>query len=127
MAQRILVVDDEPTTLKMLEMTLKLEGYEIATARDGKMALALFPDFKPDLVILDMMMPGQTGIEVLNTIKKLYSSPPPVIIFSAKDSIQDMVEGREAGAFKYLVKPVSRAELLQNVKAALVSRAFRKG
>jgi len=126
MAQRILVVDDEPGTLKMLEMTIKLEGYEVATARDGQTALTLIPEFKPDLIILDMMMPGTPGIEVLKKLKQQYVNPPAVIIFSAKGSIPDMVEGMEAGAFKYLVKPVPRVELLQNIKSALVARAFRK-
>ena len=126
MAQRILVVDDEPGTLKMLEMTIKLEGYEVATARDWQVALLMIPEFKPDLIILDVMMPGQTGIEVLKTLKKQYANPPTVIFFSAKSAIPDMVEGMEAGAFKYLVKPVSRADLIQNIKSALVARAFRK-
>jgi len=124
---RILVVDDEPTTLKMMEMTLKLEKYEVATAQDGMTALSLVPTFKPDLIILDLMMPGQTGFDVLNALKRQYATPPPVIIFSAKDSIQSMVEAKEAGAFKYLVKPVSRAELAKTVKEALVAKAFRKG
>lgn len=124
---RILVVDDEPTTLKMMEMTLKLEKYDVATAQDGAIALEMVPTFKPDLIILDLMMPGQTGFDVLHTLKKQYINPPPVIIFSAKDSIQSMIEAKESGAYKYLVKPVSRADLVKNVKEALVARAFRRG
>ena len=124
---RILVVDDEPTTLKMMEMTLKLEKYDVATALDGTVALEMVPTFKPDLIILDLMMPGQTGFDVLNTLKRQYANPPPVIIFSAKDSIQSMIEAKESGAYKYLVKPVSRADLVKNVKEALVARAFRRG
>ncbi len=122
MGKKILIIDDEVDTLNLLGMTLSLAGYEIAKANNGQLGISLISEFEPDAIILDVMMPDQSGIEVLNTIKKLFVSPPPVIIFSARGRIEDMVEGMEAGAFKYLVKPVSRDKLLETVKSALSSR-----
>jgi DNA-binding response OmpR family regulator len=122
MGKKILIIDDEVDTLNLLGMTLSLAGYEISKANNGQLGISLISEFEPDVIILDVMMPDQSGIEVLNTIKKLFVSPPPVIIFSARGRIEDMVEGMEAGAFKYLVKPVSRDKLLETVKSALSSR-----
>jgi DNA-binding response OmpR family regulator len=119
MAKKILIVDDENDTLNLLSTTLKVAGYQTAKANDGASGIALMTEFGPDVIILDIMMPDQTGIEVLNTMKKIFTVPPPVIIFSARGRIEDMVEGIEAGAFKYLVKPVSRDKLLETVKSAL--------
>jgi two-component system OmpR family response regulator len=121
MTKKILIVDDENDTLNLLSTTLTVAGYQTAKANDGASGIALITDFEPDAIILDVMMPDQSGIEVLNTIKKIFSHPPPVIIFSARGRIEDMVEGMEAGAFKYLVKPVSRDKLLETVKSALAS------
>ncbi len=120
--KKILIIDDEVDTLNLLGMTLSLAGYETAKAKDGQTGIALITEFEPDAIILDVMMPDQSGIEVLETIKKLFRAPPPVIIFSARGRIEDMVEGMEAGAFKYLVKPVSRDKLLETIKSALTSR-----
>ena len=122
MGKKILIIDDEVDTLNLLGMTLSLAGYETAKADNGQTGVSLISEFEPDVIILYVMMPEQSGIEVLNTIKKLFVSPPPVIIFSARGRIEDMVEGMEAGAFKYLVKPVSRDKLLETVKSALTSR-----
>lgn len=122
MAKKILVVDDEVDTLNLLATTLAVAGYETAKAPNGSAALAMIPEFNPDVVILDVMMPEQSGLEVLATMKKMIAEPPPVIIFSARGRIEDMVDGMEAGAFKYLVKPVSREKLLETVRAALAAR-----
>jgi len=122
MGKKILIIDDEVDTLNLLSMTLSLAGYDTAKADNGQAGIALISEFEPDAIILDVMMPEQSGIDVLNTIKKLFVNPPPVIIFSARGRIEDMVEGMEAGAFKYLVKPVSRDKLLETVKSALASR-----
>jgi DNA-binding response OmpR family regulator len=119
MAKKILIIDDENDTLNLLSTTLKVAGYQTAKANDGGSGISLMTEFEPDVIILDIMMPDQSGIDVLNTIKKIYVVPPPVIIFSARGRIEDMVEGIEAGAFKYLVKPVSRDKLLETVKSAL--------
>lgn len=122
MGKKILIIDDEVDTLNLLSMTLSLAGYETAKANNGQAGISLISEFEPDAIILDVMMPDQSGIEVLNTIKKIFVSPPPVVIFSARGRIEDMVEGMEAGAFKYLVKPVSRDKLLETVKGALASK-----
>jgi DNA-binding response OmpR family regulator len=122
MAHRILVVDDEQDTLILLEMTLQLAGYDVGKASNGEKALALLNDFSPDVVILDVMMPGESGIDILNQIKKDFEDPPPVILFTARGRPEDMTEGIEAGAYRYLVKPVSREKLLETVKSALASR-----
>ena len=120
--KKILIVDDENDTVNLLSMTLELAGYVTAKAHDGHSGIALISEFEPDAIVLDVMMPDQSGIEVLNTIKKTFHTPPPVIIFSARGRVEDMVEGMEAGAYKYLVKPVTRDKLLDTVKSALASR-----
>ena len=126
MAKKVLIIDDEPDTLNLLSTTLNVAGYETAKADGGSLGVSLMTEFKPDVVILDVMMPEVSGIEVLNTIRKMFTSPPPIIIFSARGRIEDMVDGMEAGAFKYLVKPVSRDKLLETIKAALATPAKRR-
>ena len=125
MSQKILIIDDELDTLNLLATTLKVAGYETAKASSGGAGVALISEFEPDAIILDVMMPEQSGLEVLDTIRKLFADPPPVIIFSARGRIEDMVDGMQAGAFKYLVKPVSREKLLETVKTALAARPAR--
>jgi DNA-binding response OmpR family regulator len=122
MGKKVLIIDDEPDTLNLLGTTLGLAGYETAKAADGRSGIARITEFEPDVIILDVMMPDQSGIEVLNTIKRMFVEPPPVIIFSARGRVEDMVEGMEAGAFKYLVKPVSRDKLLETIKNALAAQ-----
>ena len=122
MSKKILIVDDEVDTLNLLATTLAVAGYETAKASSGGAGISLITEFKPDVIILDVMMPEQSGIEVLNIINKVFVDPPPVIIFSARGRIEDMVDGMEAGAFKYLVKPVSRDKLLETVRTALESK-----
>lgn len=122
MDKKVLIVDDEPDTVNLLSTTLGLAGYETAKATDGQSGIALISEFEPDVIILDVMMPDQSGIDVLNTIKRIFVEPPPVIIFSARGRVEDMLEGMEAGAFKYLVKPISRDKLLETVKSALATR-----
>lgn len=122
MAHRILVVDDEQDTLILLEMTLQLAGYDVAKASNGEKAMAVLNDFNPEVVILDVMMPGESGIDILNQIKQDFEDPPPVILFTARGRQEDMAEGIEAGAYRYLIKPVSREKLLETVKSALASR-----
>ena len=121
MGKKVLIIEDEPDTLTLLTTALGLAGYETAKAADGQAGVALISEFEPDVIILDVMMPGQSGIEVLNTIKRVFIEPPPVIIFSARGRVEDMVEGMEAGAYKYLVKPVSRDKLLETIKGALAT------
>lgn len=121
MGKKVLIIDDEQDTLTLLSSTLGLAGYETATAAGGGSGLALVSEFEPDVIILDIMMSDQSGIEVLDTLKRIYLEPPPVIVFSARGRVEDMVKGMEAGAFKYLVKPVSRDKLLETIKSALAA------
>ena len=120
MPAKILVVDDEPDTVTLLAMTLTRAGYTVLKANNGRAGLELALSERPDLVILDIMMPDLTGLDVLKALRGKYGAPPPIVIlFTAKSRVEDMVEGMEAGAYKYLVKPTSREKLLETVKGAL--------
>ncbi|MBI3243016.1 MAG: response regulator [Chloroflexi bacterium] len=119
MGGKILVVDDEGETLNLLKATLVLEGYEVAAAITGKAGVELASEFRPDVILLDVMMPDLTGLEVLEIIKKQLKSPPPVIFLSAAGRVDDIDVGLKAGAYKYLVKPIPRATLIETVKSAL--------
>lgn len=118
MPERILVVDDEPDTVSLLSLTLGRAGYTVIKATSGRAGLDIAARERPDLIILDIMMPDLSGLEVLKALRHLYAVPP-VIFFTAKSRVEDMVEGMEAGAYRYLVKPTSREKLLETVKAAL--------
>jgi two-component system OmpR family response regulator len=122
MGAKILIMDDEVDTLNMLAMTLKFSGYEIATAETGKQALALVPTFNPDVIILDVMMPDISGIEVLKKLKQTLPVVPPTIFLSASIKPADQAEGIAAGAYTYLVKPVLRQKLIETLKLALATR-----
>jgi len=121
MGVKVLIMDDEQDTLNMLAMTLKFSGYEVATAETGLQALKLAEEFKPDLIVLDIMMPDITGIEVLKRLKKSMPKTPPTIFLSASIKPADQADGLAAGAFTYLVKPVLRQKLIETLKAALAS------
>lgn len=118
MPGKILVVDDEPETVSLLGLTLSRAGYTVMKATSGGAGLDLATREHPDLIILDIMMPDISGLDVLKALRKIYAVPP-VIFFTAKSRVEDMVEGMEAGAYKYLVKPTSREKLLETVRAAL--------
>ncbi|CAM2889898.1 response regulator YycF [Streptococcus pluranimalium] len=113
----ILVVDDEKPISDIIKFNLSKEGYTIVTAFDGHEAVQQFEDVKPDLVILDLMLPGIDGLEVAKEIRK--TSHTPIIMLSAKDSEFDKVIGLEIGADDYMTKPFSNRELLARVKAQL--------
>lgn len=122
MPEKILVVDDEPDTLSLLTMTLSRANYTVVKAQDGASGLEMATRERPDLIILDVMMPGMNGLDMLRSLRSTYGGPlPPVILFTAKSRVEDVVEGMEAGAYRYLVKPTSREKLLEAVKAALHS------
>jgi DNA-binding response OmpR family regulator len=118
MPEKILVVDDEPDTVSLLSLTLGRAGYTVLKANGGRSSLDIAAREKPDLILLDIMMPDMNGLDVLKELRKIYAVPP-VIFFTAKSRVEDMVEGMEAGAYRYLVKPTSREKLLETVKAAL--------
>ena len=115
--KKILVVDDEPSLRDLVELILKREKYEVATAVDGKCALELVESFQPDLILLDVMLPDMSGHEVckqLNMNKKI-----PTIMVTAKHEVIDKVLGLELGADDYVTKPFEIMELLARIKALL--------
>jgi two-component system, OmpR family, alkaline phosphatase synthesis response regulator PhoP len=120
MKEKILVVDDEKDIVKMLTYNLQKEGYRTVAAYDGDDALYLAGREHPDLVILDLMLPGMDGLEVCKTLKKDPKlSSVPIIMLTAKTQESDKVVGLELGADDYVSKPFSVKELLARVKAVL--------
>ncbi|ROP58857.1 two-component system response regulator RegX3 [Curtobacterium sp. PhB130] len=117
---KILIVDDEPALSEPLEFLLQREGYETAVAADGVTALSKFDAENPDLVLLDLMLPGLSGTEVCRQIRT--RSNAPIIMLTAKDSEVDIVVGLELGADDYVTKPYSTRELLARMRAVLRRR-----
>ncbi|VHJ43716.1 two-component response regulator [Streptococcus pyogenes] len=115
--KKILIVDDEKPISDIIKFNLTKEGYDIVTAFDGREAVTIFEEEKPDLIILDLMLPELDGLEVAKEIRK--TSHVPIIMLSAKDSEFDKVIGFEIGADDYVTKPFSNRELLARVKAHL--------
>lgn len=117
MAQKILAVDDDPKVLKILQHSLTREGFEVFCAADGFQALDMARQNKPDLVLLDIMMPGMDGFETLRKLKEFLEVP--VIILSARGEELDRVVGFRMGVDDYQTKPFSPVELALRVKAVL--------
>ncbi len=117
MSKRILIVDDEPRYLRLLEANLKTEGYGVITASDGLQAIEVFSSQPVDLVLLDVMMPRLDGFGACQRIREF--SNVPIIILTAKGEEQDRVKGLDLGADDYLIKPFSATELLARVRAVL--------
>ncbi len=117
MSKRILIVDDEPRYLRLLEANLRTEGYEVATAQDGVQALDVFSAQPIDLVLLDVMMPRLDGFGACQRLREF--SNVPIVILTARGEEQDRVRGLDLGADDYLVKPFSATELLARVRAVL--------
>jgi DNA-binding response OmpR family regulator len=115
MAKSILVVDDEPRYLRLLEANLRTEGFEVVSAHDGEDAIELFTSKPTDLILLDLMMPKLDGFSTCQRIRQF--SNVPIIILTAKGEEQDRVRGLDMGADDYLVKPFSVDELLARVRA----------
>lgn len=114
---KILVVDDEASIVTMLAYNLKKEGYDVVTAEDGEVALEKFESEKPDLLLLDIMMPKMDGYEVCRKIRK--KSNVPIIMLTARADEVDKVVGLEMGADDYVTKPFGNRELIARVKANL--------
>jgi|SRR3990170_3489495 len=117
MPEKILVVEDEPSLQETLAYNLKKQGYEVSTSGDGRMALDLARSFQPDMVILDVMLPGMDGFEVCRILRK--ETNIPILMLTARDDEIDRVVGLEIGADDYLTKPFSMRELMARVKAQL--------
>ncbi|PLR82177.1 DNA-binding response regulator [Bacillus canaveralius] len=114
---KILVIDDDQNISTMMRRGLTFEGYDVKTANNGRDGLLQILEGSPDLVILDVMMPGIDGLEVCRRIRK--DSNIPILMVTARDSVSDRVEGLETGADDYLVKPFAFEELAARVKALL--------
>jgi two-component system response regulator MprA len=114
---RILVVDDDPEIVSFLKRGLTFEGYSVETAGDGAEALAKIREREPDLVILDVMMPGMDGIEVARRLRQ--ASAIPILMLTAKGTVADRVAGLDSGADDYLVKPFAFDELLARMRSLL--------
>ncbi|HEY7453764.1 MAG TPA: response regulator [Thermoleophilaceae bacterium] len=122
---RILVADDTPANVRMLEMRLHHHGYEVVVARDGEEALALARETRPDLILLDIMMPKVDGIEVCRRLKADPSLPfMPIIMVTAMTDTKDVVAGFEAGGDDYLTKPVDQQALVARVRSMLRIKAL---
>src|SRR5712672_4493325 len=121
----ILVVDDVPDNIDILQMRLESQGYEVVTAGDGVEALDKTRELLPDLVLLDIMMPKMDGIETVKLLKADASLPfIPVILVTAKADSKDVIEGLESGGDDYLTKPVDHAALSARVRAMLRIKAL---
>ncbi|MEH7123474.1 response regulator YycF [Bacillus sp. JJ1532] len=117
MERKILVVDDEKPIADILQFNLKKEGFEVFCSYDGNDALEKVEEIKPDLILLDIMLPQRDGIEVCREVRKKYDMP--IIMLTAKDSEIDKVIGLELGADDYVTKPFSTRELIARIKANL--------
>ncbi|GAA4618202.1 response regulator transcription factor [Actinoallomurus liliacearum] len=115
--QRILVVEDEPTIAQAVADRLAAEGFEARTVADGPAAVVAFGEYRPDLVVLDLMLPGFDGLEVCRRIQA--ERPVPVLMLTARDDETDLIVGLAVGADDYLTKPFSMRELTARVRALL--------
>ena len=117
MKARILVVDDDEALSEMIGIVLRNDGFDPVFCADGAKALEVFQDNKPDLVLLDLMLPGMDGIEVCRLIRA--ESDVPIVMLTAKSDTSDVVRGLESGADDYVAKPFKPAELVARVRARL--------
>ncbi|MEX1248847.1 MAG: response regulator transcription factor [Anaerolineales bacterium] len=117
MATRILIIEDDEAILNVLRRGLGSDGYEVETAETGQKGLALAAGNRPDLVILDWMLPGMDGLEVCRRLRSM--GKVPILMLTAKDSVSDRVLGLDAGADDYMVKPFILDELLARLRALL--------
>ncbi len=117
MNERILIIEDDPAILKVLQRGLAYEGYAVDIATDGRTGLNLAHDHHPDLVILDWMLPGMDGLEVCRRLR--LQGGLPILMLTAKDTVQDRIQGLDAGADDYMIKPFNLDELLARVRALL--------
>src|SRR4051812_22731967 len=120
---RVLVVEDDEDIAQALQRSLRMEGYEVRIAPDGRDAIAQGRAFAPDLVILDLGLPQIDGVEVARTLRS--EDDVPILILTARDAVESRVEGLDAGADDYLVKPFERQELLARLRALLRRRPPR--
>ena len=121
MADRILIVEDEEKLARFVELELNHEGYEVQKAFDGRTGLAMALEGESDLILLDVMLPGMSGLELLRRLRK--EKQTPVILVTARDAVMDKVTGLDMVADDYITKPFEIEELLARIRAALRKRA----
>ena len=119
MSQRILVIEDDQSIAEMVGILLRAEGFDVSYCADGNQALNAFQVVTPDLVLLDLMLPGRDGVEVCRAIRS--SSGVPIVMLTARSDTSDVVTGLEAGADDYIVKPIKNEELIARIRARLRS------
>lgn len=124
MRARILMVEDDPAVLASVRRRLDFEGYEVHAAADGVEAVRRFEETTPDLVLLDVMLPGLDGLQVAERLRE--HSDVPILMLTARDGVRDRVAGFERGADDYLVKPFAIEELLARIRALLRRASARK-
>ena len=115
---KVLVVDDEPNIVELLTVSLQFQGFEVATATSGLQALEVAPEFKPDAFILDVMMPGMDGFELLPKLRSL-GFEGPVLFLTAKDAVEHRIHGLTIGADDYVTKPFSLEEVITRLRVIL--------
>ena len=118
-AEDILVVDDEPSVVEVVSLYLKREGYQVRQAHDGREALIAINQRRPALMVLDLMLPGIDGLELMRRVREHPAGGVPVIMLTARSQETDRIYGLELGADDYVTKPFSPAELVARVKAVL--------
>jgi two-component system OmpR family response regulator len=123
---RVLVVDDEPALAELLSMALRYEGWDVRTAADGLAAVRAARDFRPDAVVLDMMLPDLDGLEVLRRLRS-DGGDVPVLFLTAKDAVEDRVAGLTAGGDDYVTKPFSLEEVVARLRALVRRTAVLVG
>ena len=124
MSEKILLVEDEEKLARMVELELRYEGYEVEKAFDGRTGLERALSGEHDLILLDIMLPALSGMEVLRRLRK--ESSVPVIMLTARDTVVDKVSGLDSGADDYVTKPFAIEELLARIRAALRKRPARE-
>ncbi len=117
MTPKILVVDDDPAINEMLTIVLESEGFEARPVMDGGAAVSTFHDYDPDLILLDLMLPGMNGVDICREIRK--ESAVPIVMLTAKTDTVDVVLGLESGADDYITKPFKPKELIARIRARL--------
>jgi two-component system OmpR family response regulator len=117
-AVRVLVVDDEPTLAELVTMALRYEGWEVRSAGNGMAAVRLAREFRPDVVVLDVMLPDLSGLDVLRRLRE-HAPNLPVLFLTAKDAVEDRIAGLTAGGDDYVTKPFSLEEVVLRLRALL--------
>jgi two-component system response regulator MtrA len=117
MSQRILVIEDDQSIAEIVGILLRAEGFEVSYCSDGNQAINAFEVVNPDLVLLDLMLPGRDGVEICRAIRD--TSGVPIVMLTARSDTSDVVTGLEAGADDYVVKPIKNEELIARIRARL--------